>query len=443
MRLFRALLFLLLIVPSLACADPVTVRNLRVWQAPDHTRLVFDLSAPIEHRLSTLKDPHRIVIDMDNARLSGALPAHATASPVLAGVRTADSESGLRIVLDLKNEARARSFVLKPYGDYGHRLVIDLMDTGPAAEDVARPEPVRRDPQPQRDLVVAIDAGHGGEDPGAIGRKHRTREKDVALAIARELAKLVAAAPGMKPVLIRDGDYYIGLRERIEKARRHQADVFISIHADAVPGMSRSARGASVYALSERGATSEAARVLANKENAADLIGGVDMNDKDDLVRKVLVDMTQTATIGDSLDLGSDLLAALRSVGPLHYDTVAQAGFMVLKSPHIPSVLVETAYISNPDEETKLRDKAHQRRVAEGIFSGLQRAAPRLLARRGAVSSQQASGPGEHVVKPGETLAAIARQYEIHVETLRFINSLGANDPPAGQRLRIPPKAGS
>lgn len=442
---WRGLFLLLLLIPSFAYAEPVTVRNLRQWQAPDHTRLVFDLSAPIEHRLSTLKDPHRIVIDMDNARLSGPLPAHASASPVLAGVRSADSDNGLRIVLDLKAEARPRSFVLKPYGDYGHRLVIDLMDTGAAAEDDTRTEPVRREPQPQRDLVVAIDAGHGGEDPGAIGRKQRTREKDVVLAIARELAKLVAAAPGMKAVLIRDGDYYIGLRERIKKAHRHQADVFISIHADAVPGVSRSARGASVYALSERGATSEAARVLADKENAADLIGGT-ANDKDDLLLKVLVDMTQTATIGDSLDLGSDLLTSLKAVGPLHHDTVAQAGFMVLKSPHIPSVLVETAYISNPEEESKLRDKAYQRRLAEGIFEGLQRAAPRLLARRGTVAPQHAAAPTagarEHVVKNGETLAAIAKQYDIHVETLRFINSLGAKDPPAGRRLRIPPKAG-
>ena len=441
MRPLRPFLFLLLVFPLLAHADPVAVRNLRVWQAPDHTRLVFDLSGPLEHRLSTLKDPHRIVIDMDNARLSGALPAVETGGPLLAGVRASErSDSGIRIVLDLKTETRPRSFVLKPYGDYGHRLVIDLMDIA-AAEDEARPEPARRDPQPPRDLVVAIDAGHGGEDPGAIGRKHRTREKDVVLAIARELAKLVAAAPGMKAVLIRDGDYYIGLRERIKKAHRHQADVFISIHADAVPGISRSARGASVYALSERGATSEAARVLADKENAADLIGGTS-NDKDDLLLKVLVDMTQTATISDSLDLGVDLLAALKTVGPLHQETVAQAGFMVLKSPHIPSVLVETAYISNPEEELKLRDKTFQRRVAEGIFEGLQRAAPRLLARRGAAVPQQAASPREHVVKPGETLAAIAKQYDMHVETLRFINSLGAKDPPVGRRLRIPPKTG-
>jgi len=445
MRPLRSFLFFLLLLPLLAHADPVAVRNLRVWQAPDHTRLVFDLSGPLEHRLSTLKDPHRIVIDLDNARLSGALPAHESGGSLLAGVRDAErSDTGLRIVLDLKTETRPRSFVLKPHGDYGHRLVIDLMDA--AAEDEARPEPAvtRRDtqPSPQRDLVVAIDAGHGGEDPGAIGRSQRTREKDVVLAIARELAKLVAAAPGMKAVLIRDGDYYIGLRQRIEKARRHQADVFISIHADAVPGTSRSARGASVYALSERGATSEAARVLADKENAADLIGGVGKNDKDDLLFKVLVDMTQTATIGDSLDLGADLLASLKTVGPLHQETVAQAGFMVLRSPHIPSVLVETAYISNPDEEKKLRDKTFQRQIAEGIFNGLQRAAPRLLARRGAATPSQADGPREHVVRPGETLALIAKQYDIHVEALRFINGLGPKDPPAGRRLRIPPKAG-
>jgi len=442
---FVVLLFLVL--PLLAHADPVAVRNLRVWQAPDHTRLVLDLSGPLEHRLSTLKDPHRIVIDMDNARLNGALPEPETGGPILAGVRGAEQgDAGLRIVLDLKAEARPRSFVLKPYGDYGHRLVIDLMDAGAAAEDETRPEPAgaRRESQAMlpRDMVVAIDAGHGGEDPGAIGRSHRTREKDVVLAIARELAKLVAATPGMKAVLIRNGDYYIGLRERIKKAHRHQADVFISIHADAVPGANRAARGASVYALSERGATSEAARVLADKENAADLIGGAGMNDKDDLLLKVLVDMTQTATIGDSLDLGADLLASLKSIGPLHQNTVAQAGFMVLKSPHIPSVLIETAYISNPAEERKLRSKAYQRRIAEGIFNGLQRAAPRLSARRGAATPSQASVSREHVVKPGETLAMIARQYDIHVEALRFINGLGAKDPPTGRRLRIPPKAG-
>lgn len=429
--------FLLLVFISLPLpAEVVTVQNLRQWQAPDHTRLVFDLSGPLEYHLAALADPARLVLDLDGARLGGALPTLDGNGPLLAGVRTAGrGEEGLRIVLDLKTEVRPRAFVLKPYGDYGHRLVVDLLDLRAAAEE-ARPPPRGE----TRGLMVAIDAGHGGEDPGAIGRKYRTREKDVALAIARELYRLVAAAPGMKAVLIRDGDYYIGLRERIRKAQRHQADVFISIHADSLP-VGRSARGSSIYALSERGATSEAARVLADKENAADLIGGAALSDKDDLLLKVLVDMTQTATIGDSLALGTDLLGELRGVGPLHFEAVAQANFMVLKSPHIPSVLVETAFISHPEEEKRLRDKAHQRRIAEGLFQGLTRAKPRLLARRvQAVPVAAGERAREHVVQSGETLVAIARRYEVHVEALRFLNGLNHQDPPAGQRLRIPHK---
>lgn len=440
----RILFLLLFLFPTLAAAaETVTVKNLRLWEAPDHTRLVFDLSGPLEHRLFSLRDPDRIVIDLDNARLPSELPEVDTSGRVLAGLRTGDRGANtVRIVLDLKVETQPRTFVLKPYGGYGHRLVIDLYDAKVAAEEAkldAQP-PTRAD----RDIIVAIDAGHGGEDPGAIGRRYRTREKDVVLAIARELAKRVDATSGMKAVLIRDGDYYVGLRERIKKAHRHNADVFISIHADSIP--SRHARGSSVYALSERGATSEAAKVLADKENAADYVGGASINDKDDVLLKVLVDMTQTATITDSLSLGGDVLSSLRGVGPLHSDSVNQAGFMVLKSPHIPSILVETAFISNPDEERKLRDPGFQRRMAESIFAGLQRALPRLQARRvlPAASTGLASarpplaGAREHVVQPGETLMAIARQYDIHVDALRFINDLRSNDIPVGLRLRIP-----
>jgi len=341
--------------------------------------------------------------------------------------------------LNLKAEVEPNSFLLKPAGNYGHRLVVDLKDARAAAEEAATPAVLP--PRTSRELVVAVDAGHGGEDPGAVGRAHRTREKDVTLAIARELARRISATPGMRAVLIRDGDYYVGLRERIRKAHRHQADVFISIHADALPGR-RVARGSSVYALSERGATSEAARVLADKENAADLIGGT-VNDKDNVLMKVLVDMTQTATIGDSLDLGSDLLTQLRSVGPVHARDVAQANFMVLKSPHIPSVLVETAFISTPDEERKLRSRAWQREMAETLFRGIERAAPRLLARRGEPPAAVATGPArEHVVMAGETLFAIARHYDVHVEALRFYNDLPGDEPPVGYRLRLPPKAG-
>ncbi len=458
----RLLPLLFLLVPAVAVATPVSVHNLRLWQAPDHARLVFDLSGSLDHRLSQEKGPERIVVEMDNARLSDQLAPLDVGNSIIAAVRAAESPGGpLRITLELKRPVRANAFVLKPYGQYGHRLVIDLFDEV-AVE--AAPEPEPRAALPARpllvpkDLIVAIDAGHGGEDPGAIGRRWRTREKDVVLAIARELQKLVNAAPGMKAVMIRDGDYYVGLRERIRKAQRQNADVFVSIHADSVAG--RQARGSSVYALSLRGATNEQARVLADKENAADLVGGAGFDDRDDLLLKVLVDMTQTATIGDSLGLGGDVLGALRQHNSLHNSNVLQAGFMVLKSPSIPSILVETAFISNPDEERKLRDHGFQRRMAEGIFHGLKRAAPRLIARRGsggemlqaatpaapAASVAPLPGPAggsrEHVVKAGETLSAIARLYDIHIDALRFLNNIYDNNLAVGARLRIPARGG-
>lgn len=366
-------------------ADVVTVNNMRVWTAPDHTRLVFDLSDPLEHRLFTLKDPHRVVIDLENATLAESLSTLDFNKSLVTGLRSATrGDTGLRIVLDLKSEIRPRTFLLKPYEQYGHRLVVDLYEAG-AAEQAAVPmtaPPIAPVPKPaSAALVVAIDAGHGGEDPGAIGPK-RTREKDVVLAIARELYRLINSRPGMRAVLIRDGDYYLSLRERIDKARVHDPDVFISIHADALPGKRRRVRGASVYALSERGANREAA-LIAERENAADLIGGVNLSETDNLLNKVLVDMSQTGTISSSVELGTDILTELRRIGPLHLTTVEQAGFMVLRSPYIPSVLIETAFISNPEEEKKLRDKNYQRKIALGIYNGLQRAAPRLLARRG------------------------------------------------------------
>ena len=463
-RVWRFLFLAALAIPVNVLAAPVSVHNLRLWQAPDNTRLVFDLSGPLEHRLSTLNDPERVVIEMEGARLKDGLASLDVSHSYISAVRAAEKSDGtLRITLELRRPVRPKSFVLRPAGQYGHRLVIDLYD-----EVIARasPSPTPRAAPPARqvmapnDLVVAIDAGHGGEDPGAIGRRYRTREKDVTLAIARELYKLVAATPGMKPVMIRDGDYYVGLRKRIEKASGNDAEIFVSIHADAVPG--RQAHGSSVYALSLRGASSEQVRVLADKENAADLIGGADIGEVDSMTHKVLVDMIQTATIGDSMVLGADVLASLRGIGSLHHVKVQQAGFMVLKSPKIPSILVETAFISNPDEERKLRDRNYQRSIAESILKGLKRAMPRLIARRGgetlqavvptptpspvspALQSAQAapvSTAREHIVKPGETLSAIARLYDMHVETLRFLNGIQGNDLAVGARLQIPARS--
>ena len=443
--LARLLSPVFLLVAAVAWAEPVTVQHMRVWRAPDHTRIVFDLSGPLEHRLFTLQDPHRIVVDMDNARLEEPLKDVDTGGPLLGAVRVGQPEEGpLRIVLDLKAETRPRSFVLTPAGPYGHRLVIDLHDVKSAEEEKARPEEIIRTPPSAqarpaaREYVVAIDAGHGGEDPGAVGRRYRTREKDVTLAIARELARLVAREPGMRPVLIRDGDYYVDLKSRYVKAWRHRADVFVSIHADAVPG--RQANGSSVYVLSEKGASSVMARVLADKENAADLIGGVSLNDKDDMLAQVLLDLTHNKTKQDSHSLAGDILGELHDVGPVHMRNVAQAGFAVLKSPDIPSVLVETAFISNPSEEKKLRSTAFQQKMAAGIFRGIKRhlariPAPSPVPVQAAISGEPAR---EHVVRKGDTLGSIARQYNIHVDALRFINDLWSADLPVGLRLRIP-----
>jgi N-acetylmuramoyl-L-alanine amidase len=442
--LARLLLPVFLLVSAVTWAEPVTVQHMRVWRAPDHTRIVFDLSGPLEHRLFTLQDPHRIVVDMDNARLEEPLKDVDTGGPLLGAVRVGQPEEGpLRIVLDLKAEIRPRSFVLTPAGPYGHRLVIDLLDVKSAEEEKTKSEEIVRTPPVQarpvvRERVVAIDAGHGGEDPGALGRRYRTREKDVTLAIARELARLVAREPGMRPVLIRDGDYYVGLKQRYKKARDMRADVFVSIHADAVP--SRQAYGSSVYVLSEKGASNAMARLLADKENASDLIGGVSLNDKDDMLAQVLLDLSHNKTMQDSQGLAEDILVELRDVGPVHMHRVAQAGFAVLKSPDIPSVLIETAFISNPSEEKKLRTPAFQQRLAGSIFHGIKR----HLARRPAPSPVpvQATVSGEpareHVVRRGDTLASIARQYNIHVDALRFINDLWDADLPVGLRLRIP-----
>lgn len=457
------LYFLALLYPVAGLGGPVSVNNLRLWQAPDHTRLVFDLSGPLDHRLQTLRDPDRVVIEMDNARLQDGLAPLDVSKSYIAAIRAVGADGdALRITLDLRRPVRPQSFVLKPYEQYGHRLVIDLNDEA-ALESTPAPEPRAAAPsrpvQRPADLVVAIDAGHGGEDPGAIGRRYRTREKDVTLAIALELNRLVNATPGMKGVLVRDGDYFIELVKRRKKAERMNADVFVSIHADSLPGRKANhVRGSSVYALSDRGASSALARALADSENASDWIGGIDPREMDNDVRKLIGDLTKTVTIAHSTRLGNDLLTGLRGVGPLHSAKVSHAGFAVLKQP-IPAILVETAFISNPQEEQLLRSRAHQKRIAEGIHRGLKRASPWILASRetgGTVTagrpandpvppparpSPVAAASREHVVKSGETLTAIARLYDIHVDALRFLNGIQGNDLPVGTTLRIPPRS--
>jgi len=447
---------------SLAFAETVDFKGVRLWAAPDHTRVVFDTSGAVQYKLFALTNPDRIVIDVPAARAGKAITAAARKGGLVKGVRTARKDKDtLRIVLDLSQVARPKAFSLTPNDKYGHRLVIDLYDftttagkpakkaplklaatatkeTATAAlkaPSVVRVKPARATTEiPLRDLVIAIDAGHGGEDPGAHGRRG-TKEKTVVLQIARKLAALIDKEPGMRPVLIREGDYYIGLRQRIDKARKHNADLFISIHADAF--RDRRARGSSVFVLSNRGASSEMARWLAAKENAADLAGGVSLDDKDDVLASVLLDLSQSASIAASHEVATNMLGELKRLGKTHKSSVQRAGFMVLKSPDIPSILVETAFISNPTEEAKLRSSAYQAKLARAMLSGVRD----YFDNNPPPGTQRVAR--KHTIKRGDTLSQIAASYSVSLTSLRGFNSLKNDRLRVGDTLRIPPLRGS
>ena len=386
----------LLLVPVLSVcavgvsADVTTVQGVRLWAAPDNTRVVFDSNAPVHYTLSTLSAPQRVVIEISDARLQARLPVLHKSKGLVKSVSGAVlNGKDLRVVLELTGAVQPKSFTLKPNAQYGNRLVVDLYppsdvkSASAASESTAsatahntpaapRESNVARKtlPTTARDLVIAIDAGHGGDDPGAHGSAG-TNEKDVVLAIARRLSALVRNERGMRPVMIRDGDYYVGLRQRIQKARKVKADLFVSIHADAF--IRPDARGSSVFTLSEHGATSAAARWLAKSENDADLVGGVNVCVKDKNLAKTLIDLSQTATNNDSRRLAHSVLTQLSEVNKLHKGEVEQAGFAVLKAPDIPSILVETAFISNPEEEKRLTDEAYQDKLASAIVDGIKR----------------------------------------------------------------------
>lgn len=351
-------------------ARAVDVRAVRLWAGPDTTRVVVDLSGNAQHTLQVLHNPERVVLDVPGARLAKALRTVTSGSGAVKRVRMSHSPSGnLRVVLDLSRPIQAKSFVTPPNAHYGYRLVVDLGGGGAAAAPrVDKPVKAKHAPSDARDLIIAVDAGHGGEDPGAIG-KNGTREKDVVLAIARDLAAKVNAEPGMKAVLTRGGDYFVPLRDRMRRARVQQADLFVSIHADSI--RDRSIDGSSVYILSQRGATDEASRWLAERENASDLIGGVSLDDKDNVLASVLLDLSQSASLNASQEAAERVLRQLTQAGEVRKHEVQQARFVVLKSPDIPSMLVETAYISNPQEELRLRTLAHQARLAAAIHQGV------------------------------------------------------------------------
>jgi N-acetylmuramoyl-L-alanine amidase len=354
---------------ALPAAAAVVVKDVRIWAGPDSTRIVFDLSGPAEHSVSTLNNPDRVVVDISSAtaaKLDRELPG---GQGFIKQIRMGEQDSGaLRIVIDLAAIAAPKSFPVAPSGTHGHRLVVDLE---PGARNARRAAPVVVKSASEahgRDIVVAIDAGHGGQDPGSIG-KRGTYEKNVTLAIAKKLKERIDREPGMRAVLTRDGDYFVPLRERITRARKRQADMFISVHADAYHD--RSVAGSSVYVLSARGASDESARWLADRENAADLVGGVKLDDKDDVLASVLLDLSQGASMSASIDAADKVMNSLYQMGNITRRGVKHAGFLVLKSPDIPSLLVETAFISNPTEEARLMSPTHQQRLAEAILSGV------------------------------------------------------------------------
>ncbi len=434
------LLLIVLALLSLQVQANSRINNLRIWPAPDHTRLVFDLSGPVEHRVFSLENPKRLVIDINDVRLNTELDSTDLTSTPISRLRSAKrNTTGLRVVLDLSQDIQPRSFLLRPNAQYGHRLVVDLVLS--EQQQAVKPPPAKKfiQPKQQRQIVIAIDPGHGGEDPGAIG-PNGTREKHVVWGISKELARILGSDSAFKVVLTRTGDYYIGLRQRVNVARNARADLFVSVHADAyrLP----QPQGSSVYVLSQRGASSESARWLADSENRADLIGGVEgvltLGDKDETLAGVLVDLSMTATLSESLKVGSRVLKNLGQVNTLHKRDVEQAGFLVLKSPDMPSMLIEAGFISNPQEEKRLRDLAYQRKLAQQIANAIKDYFVENPPPNTILSNQGGNRSSAYTIRRGDTLSEIARRKGVDISELRKMNNLNNDAIQVGQTLRIP-----
>jgi N-acetylmuramoyl-L-alanine amidase len=473
-------------------AQSATVNGVRVWRAPDHTRIVLDLDAPVQHSLTLANNPDRIILDVPASQLNAGLEKLPLAdTPVMAIRSYVQNKTDLRLVLDLKAKIAPNSFLLKAHSGMHDRLVIDLYDeptaagntTASAAAAVSEkpvvandkpattaavnnpppttapavtakpapaptvsdktPAPANVDLQGKRTIVIAVDAGHGGEDPGAMG-PNRIREKEVTLAIAKELVAAINAQPGFSGKLTRTGDYFIPLKKRRDIARTMKADLFVSIHADAFH--KASARGASVFALSRNGATSETARFLAERENESDLIGGVgniSLDDKDQVLAGVLVDLSMTATLNSSLQVGHHVLNSMGGIAHLHKRHVEQAGFMVLKSPDVPSILVETGFISNPDESRKLATPAYRKQMASSVFKGVRQYFYQHPPAGTYVAAQLQSGgikdfERQHTVVAGDSLSAIAARYGVSSPQLMRHNNMKDSVVKLGQVLKIP-----
>ena len=451
--------FLLLV---LACLSSVSwaakIENIRIWPAPDNTRLVFDTSAAVTFEVITLTNPDRLVIDIDRSLLSTSVAKlDFTNSPVRSIRSSQRSDNKLRLVLDLAYKTSHKAFVLAPNASYGHRLVVDLSNYKKAPATPTKGAVIKpSQPQTttltsldlldsQRDILIAIDAGHGGEDPGALGPKFggkKLQEKDVVLGIAKELEALIKKEPGFEPLLTRTGDYYISLRGRTKKARKAQADLFIAIHADAFTNSK--AKGASVWVLSTHGASSEMGRLLAQKENDADLIGGIggiSLEDKEDDVAMTLIDMSMNYSQNTGRGVAQEVLDNIGKIAKLHKKYVERAGFVVLKSPDVPSVFVETGFISNPGEAAKLRTKQYQKQMAKAIFNGLKSYFySNPIANTYIASVVEAKRKlRSYKVVSGDTLSGIAQQFSTTVQRLQDANKMTSKSVlRTGKTLIIP-----
>ena len=418
-------------VPFVANAAAATnVKDIRLSSHDGYVRLVFDLDKSVDHSIFTLKDPERIVLDLKNTKMTHGMVDRVGANSLIRRIRSGvQNNDDLRVVFDLQHGVKPRSFLLGPSGKSGHRLVLDLHNENEELADTKQTDSTNKQ---LRDVIIAIDAGHGGRDPGATGKKG-TQEKTVTLQMAQRLEKKINQQKGMKAVLIRKNDRYLHLRDRINKARDNHADMMISLHADSFPDPR--ARGSSIYALSVDGATSETAKLLAEKENAADMLfGDVNLDVEDEMVKEVLFDLSLTGNIQSSLDIGDEILQQIKYVNRVHKKQVQQAGFAVLKAPNIPSVLLETAFISNPREEKNLKSSAHQKKVANAVSKGV----TNYFARKAPPGTWLSASAAEYKVKSGDTLDSIAKKYKTSIENLRARNAMYTSSLNAGQVLKIP-----
>ncbi|HEY0923933.1 N-acetylmuramoyl-L-alanine amidase [Rheinheimera pacifica] len=426
----HVLLLLLLALFSMASVAANQVQGVRIWPSPDNTRVVFDLSAAPDHKYFTLDNPDRLVIDLSNIKGGSNLPAVSGESPLIKAIRSSGDANRMRIVLDLAKSTKANVFALSPTPPYGHRLVVDLPDD----------QPVQNTPPPAiraaRDIVIAIDAGHGGEDPGSIGPSG-FYEKNITLPVARQLAQLIDRQPGMKAMMVRTNDYYIHVNRRTEIARGQQADLLVSIHADAFT--TPQPRGASVWVLSLRRATTEVGRMLEQTERHSELLGGVAEIIKDSANERYLaqtvLDLSMNHSMVTAYQVAGEVLQELGKVTHLHKKEPQAASLGVLKAPDIPSILVEVGFISNPQEERQLRSAAHQTKLAQSLFSALKRHFEKSPPADSLFAQQRAR---EHRVSAGESLSLLAQRYNVSIDELRHLNQLTTDSIRVGQTLRIP-----